>query len=214
MEESKGKTTMSKVLARNVKRLRMERGWSAEQLAELARVSVGYIRQIESGRKFFGSQSFKEWANLFSVDASELLRPDPSTDPVRRTILYRVPVLGSIPRDFPRLLLGGEKCVVETLSLPDATTGTYAVRVHGENMAVGRDGIRDGDYALFVCEEGQSGDIVVLVDKNENIMVRRLRHSAEGFWLHSDSSDYPSRPLRNDDWVVGKVVGCWRKVKI
>lgn len=199
---------MKQVLALNIKRLRMERGWSAEKLAGLADVSVGYIRQIESGRKFFGPESFQKWADVFGVDSQEFLRPP---EQIGKIISYRIPVLSGIPLSFPH---GDGGIVEDYLNLPEATPGTFAVRVRGENMAVGRGGIQDGDYALFVVEEGHNGDIVVVVDQHDNILVRRLKVAVEGPWLHSDSPDYPARPLAAEDRIVGKVTGCWRKVKI
>jgi len=75
----------SKIIAHNFKRLRKERKWSQERLAEIGNVSRGYISHIELGKlrgvngeerdKSFGAEAEEKWAKIFGVQMFEFLIP-------------------------------------------------------------------------------------------------------------------------------------------
>lgn len=54
-----------------VRKLRMERGWSQEQLAQLSGLNIRTIQTIESGNKA-GLETLKALAAVFDVDINQL----------------------------------------------------------------------------------------------------------------------------------------------
>jgi transcriptional regulator with XRE-family HTH domain len=70
-----GPTERQKML---VQKLRLQKGWSQEQLAELSGVSVRTIQRIERGQSA-STESLKSLAAAFDVDFSTLKEPDMTT---------------------------------------------------------------------------------------------------------------------------------------
>jgi transcriptional regulator with XRE-family HTH domain len=66
---------MRKLVGRNVKRIRQQRGLTQEQLAELSGFSQQYISGLEQGRRNPTVVSLYELATALGVSHMELLRP-------------------------------------------------------------------------------------------------------------------------------------------
>lgn len=62
-----------------VQKLRVQRGWSQEQLAELTGLSARTIQRIERGQNAPSAESLKAIAAVFEVDLSALREPDMQT---------------------------------------------------------------------------------------------------------------------------------------
>jgi len=58
-----------------VRKLRLQRSWSQEQLAEMSGLNVCTIQRIERGKKA-GSESLKSLAAVFEIDLSQLHEDD------------------------------------------------------------------------------------------------------------------------------------------
>jgi len=67
-----------------VRKLRLEKCWSQEQLAEFSGLSVRTIQRIERGQKP-SLESLKSLAAVFEIDASELTMEDTMTGDVNMT---------------------------------------------------------------------------------------------------------------------------------
>jgi transcriptional regulator with XRE-family HTH domain len=68
-----------------IQKLRLQRGWSQEQLAELSGLSVRTVQRLERGQTA-SMESLKALASVFETDISTLKEPDmdaPRTDGVR-----------------------------------------------------------------------------------------------------------------------------------
>jgi transcriptional regulator with XRE-family HTH domain len=61
-------------VARNLRRLRTDKGWSQEELAFRAKVDRSYISQLESGVYSASVTMLGKLSKALGVDASELLR--------------------------------------------------------------------------------------------------------------------------------------------
>jgi transcriptional regulator with XRE-family HTH domain len=66
---------MRKLVGRNVKRIRQERGLTQEQLAELSGFSQQYISGLEQGQRNPTIVSLYELATALGVSHMELVRP-------------------------------------------------------------------------------------------------------------------------------------------
>jgi len=83
-------------LGRRVAELRRARGLTQEKFAERADVSVGYVREIETGRENLGLLSLAKIAGHLNVTVPDLLVP-PVSRTVRRGRPPRVPAPSSSP---------------------------------------------------------------------------------------------------------------------
>jgi transcriptional regulator with XRE-family HTH domain len=66
---------MRKLVGRNVKRIRQEKGLTQEQLAEISGFSQQYISGLEQGRRNPTIVSIYELATALGVSHMELVRP-------------------------------------------------------------------------------------------------------------------------------------------
>lgn len=75
--------TVQRHVGRRVAELRRAQGLTQEQFAELAEVSVGYVRQVEGGRENLTIATMVKLAALLEVDVVDLFVP-PALSEVRR----------------------------------------------------------------------------------------------------------------------------------
>lgn len=70
-----------------IQKLRLQRGWSQQQLADLSGLSVRTIQRLEQGQSA-SVESLKSLAAVFEIDFSELQRTDmPTTDTASKAAL-------------------------------------------------------------------------------------------------------------------------------
>ncbi|MBV8698232.1 MAG: helix-turn-helix transcriptional regulator [Bradyrhizobium sp.] len=62
-------------VARNLRRLRTDKGWSQEELALRAKVDRSYISQLETGVYSASVTMLGKLSKALGVQASELLKP-------------------------------------------------------------------------------------------------------------------------------------------
>jgi transcriptional regulator with XRE-family HTH domain len=62
------------IVARNLRRLRTDKGWSQEELAFRAKVDRSYISQLETGVYSASVTMLSKLSKALGVDASELLK--------------------------------------------------------------------------------------------------------------------------------------------
>jgi transcriptional regulator with XRE-family HTH domain len=67
---------MRKLVGRNVKRIRQEKGLTQEELAELSGFSQQYISGLEQGRRNPTVVSLYELASALGVSHMDLVRPE------------------------------------------------------------------------------------------------------------------------------------------
>jgi transcriptional regulator with XRE-family HTH domain len=67
---------MRKLVGRNVKRIRQEKGLTQEQLAELSGFSQQYLSGLEHGRRNPTIVSLYELASSLGVSHMDLVRPE------------------------------------------------------------------------------------------------------------------------------------------
>ncbi|OOE61763.1 helix-turn-helix domain-containing protein, partial [Salinivibrio sp. IB282] len=93
----------------NVKALRVQKGWSQDQLAQFSGLSVRTIQRIERGHKP-GLESLKSLAAVFDIDISDLqketdMQADTSMSPEERAITKRVRALGGFYSHLTRYVV-------------------------------------------------------------------------------------------------------------
>lgn len=63
-----------------IKELRLARGWTQEQLADLAGTNKGYISQLESGKREPSAETLRSLATAFNVEAVHMIESSTPTD--------------------------------------------------------------------------------------------------------------------------------------
>lgn len=74
--------TITECLGENIKRLRVERGYTQEEFAKKAKLSGSFLQSIEQGKKWVGPKTINALARSLKVTESELFhdcarRPQP-----------------------------------------------------------------------------------------------------------------------------------------
>lgn len=62
-------------IGRKIRKMRNDRGWSQEELANKADTGLTYISEIENGKGSPGIEILWRIASAFGVDVKELLEP-------------------------------------------------------------------------------------------------------------------------------------------
>jgi len=70
---------LKEVIGKNIHRLRKEKGWTQEQLAEKVNRTPGSMSHIETGTSSLGVELLVMMADLFSVSVDELVRAENTT---------------------------------------------------------------------------------------------------------------------------------------
>lgn len=74
-------------LSKNLKRFRRAKNWNQNQLAEAAELSLGAIKQIETGMRWPKSSTLELLASALEVSSSQLLGAQPETSPTVSSLL-------------------------------------------------------------------------------------------------------------------------------
>lgn len=192
----------------NIKKLRIERGLSQEELAK----RTGYtdrssIAKIESGKVDLTNSKIAEFARALGIDPSDLMG--------WKTKNTRLPNNISIPAAYPVPILGtigcgegpiGEQNFDGFFYIDHTIRADYALHTKGDSMIDA--GIQDGDVAFLVkdfnFEEGQIYAVVFGPD-NEAVL-KKVYKSGNKVILQSCNTKYPPIILDESDMrIIGKL---------
>ena len=158
-------------------------------------------------------------AHLANLEKIGLLRRDPSKpraiellfDRAKKTILpgKGLPLVGHVAAGEPIL---AEENVEEYIEIPDVIggeDGDYILQVRGESMK--NAGIIEGDYVVVrPSDDAADGEIVVALI-GEEATVKRIFREKDHIRLQPENEEMEPI-LTTEAWVLGKVVGVFRKV--
>lgn len=143
-----------------IKRLRVERGITQEQLASMLKISRSTVGMYETGSREPDFETLEAIADIFNVDVDYLMgrslveRKHPVTPSsvipsgfIPVPDMVSVPLVGSIACGTPIL---AEENIKQYIGIPAAWRADFALECHGDSMAPT---IRDGD---IVCIRKQS----------------------------------------------------------
>jgi len=74
MDEQK----LREILSTNVRRFRNYRKFSQAELAEKLNISIPFLSDIENGKKWISPRTLAKMADVFNIEAFDLLRPENS----------------------------------------------------------------------------------------------------------------------------------------
>lgn len=177
---------------KQIARLRKQKGWSQEELAERLHVSRSAVAMWESGKNMPTAAMAYEMALLFGCGLNEVLgvyEPYRETEFPKKPV--RIPVLGTIPAGIPI------EAIEEVIDYEEAPAEWarggkeyFALQIKGNSMAPRYE---SGDVVIFrrqeTCENGQ--DCAVLVNGNDATF-KRVRLLDDGMMLQALNPEYES----------------------
>lgn len=206
-----------------IKRLRIERGITQEQLAALLKISRSTVGMYETGSREPDFETCEAIADIFNVDMDFLLgrsdveRKEPillnenipaGFDPL--PACDKVPLVGRIACGQP---ITAEENLEGYVSIPAAWHATFTLICRGDSM---EPRIKDGDLvAIHSQPEVENGEIAAVRIGDEATLKHVYLH-ADFIELRPENPEYESIIRRkeemNDVHIEGKAVGLCRNL--
>lgn len=198
-----------------IKKLRLEKGWNQDFVAQQLNISIPALSRYESGKYEPKSLSIvSDFAKLYSVSTDYLLNIDLNYEKEELNQSAVVLVYGTIPAGIPM------ECIEDVLDTEEIPASMlkggkqyFGLKVKGNSMFPT---YLDGDTVIFEkvddCESGQ--DCVVMVNGNDGTFKRVLKNET-GIILQPLNSDYAPLVFTNEqinDLPV-KIIGIAREIR-
>ena len=208
--------------ATTIKRLRMDRGITQEQLASMLKVSRSTIGMYETGSREPDFETCEAIADIFNVDMDYLLgrsnveRKAPLTPTIPPGFLplpetERLPLVGQIACGTPIL---AEENIQDYVDVPKAAHATFVLLCKGDSMAPR---IQDGDLVYVRKQPMVENGELAAVRVEEEATLKRVYISPSQIILQAENPAYPpfvySGPDLNTITIEGKIVGIYRDLE-
>ena len=206
-------------IGENIKHLRLQRGYSQEDLAKaLGYKSYTTITKWESGVSEPTLKMTHEIARFFNVSVDDLCytrlgMPSENTKADRHCVVIKV--YGSVAAGIPLEMI---EDIIDTEEITEdmARTGEFfGLKIKGDSMTPT---ICDGDIVIVRRQDdAESGDIVIATVNGDEATCKRLRKYKEGIELISVNPSYGTFEFSNEEIyekpvkIIGKVVESRRK---
>ena len=153
-------------MANNLSKLRNDRGWSQEFLAERMGTTRNQLAKLEGGSRRLSNVWIERAAKAFGVDPGALV-----------TSMDGVPIVGDVGAGGRVTYNGEEQGGVELADRPPgASEGTVAVRVQGDSMP----GVAEDDWLIYYDERVSGfpddwvGKVCVVWLPDDRVYVKRV----------------------------------------
>ena len=198
-----------------IKRIRLQNGFSQAQVASKLGVSQGAVSQWENGRTRPDPDQLVQLARLFSVSLDYFVEDLPvrDFDGVVEMRRRAVPVVGEIACGVP---ITAEQNVDGFADLPVGVTADFALRCVGDSMLPT---FRDGDLVLIrQREDVPDGKVAAVMVDSESATLKRIHHIPGGVILNPDNqAGFAPLVLRAEDAravrIIGQAVGFVRAME-
>lgn len=181
-------------LSANIRRLRKDKGWSQDKLAEkLGYRSFTTIQKWESEKSEPPLKKLKELADLFNIDIDQLAGTDltdskslPNSENGINLGKYRIPIVATVAAGEP---IYSEENIEGWIDYDKDPRGhIFACRIKGDSMSPR---IQDGDI-IIVDEESdwEDGDIILATVNGNDGTCKRIRKYADSIALLSLNPAY------------------------
>lgn len=181
-------------LSANIRRLRKDKGWSQDKLAEkLGYKSFTTIQKWESEKSEPPLKKLKELADLFNIDIDQLAGTDltdskslPNSENGINLGKYRIPIVATVAAGEP---IYSEENIEGWIDYDKDPRGhIFACRIKGDSMSPR---IQDGDV-IIVDEESdwEDGDIILATVNGNDGTCKRIRKYADSIALLSLNPAY------------------------
>ena len=199
-----------------IKELRIEHGYSQEQLGKLIGVQRAAVQKWESGQvQNLKRDTIKDLCRIFNVTPNEFFQSDKieSNATILPDNVYMIPLYESVSAGFGSY---ANDCVIDYIPLPLASESeaneTLCIKVSGDSMYPK---IEDGDKIVVRKQSSvDSGSVGVFLIDNEDSVVKKVFYAPGEDWLelHSFNPEYKTRRFEGSDVERVQVLGLVKNV--
>ena len=191
-----------------LKKLRLQKGWTQEKLAEIMNVGKSTISMYENGNRTPDFETLEEIADIFNVDLNRFSTSNNTHQMASTGIM--IPVLGYVRAGIP-IEAVEEILDYEEISRDMARQGEYfALSIKGDSM---EPKISEGDVVIVRRQETvENGEYAVVLVNGNDATVKKFYKLENGIKLLSTNPSYDPFFYTADEVnslpisVVGKVV--------
>ena len=194
-----------------IKKLRLQRGWSQEELAK----KIGYadktsIAKIEAGKVDLPQSKIIAFSNVFFVTPSYLMDGNNSLPNSTKRKGIPINVLGRVAAGIP---IESVEEIIDTEEITEelAVTGDFfGLQIKGDSM---EPRLVEGDVVIVrQQDDAESGETVIVLINGEDATCKRLKKYSDGIMLLSNNPKYEPMVFSKQEIIdksvkiIGKVV--------
>ncbi|MCI9181421.1 MAG: helix-turn-helix domain-containing protein [Lachnospiraceae bacterium] len=194
-----------------IKKLRLQRGWSQEELAK----KIGYadktsIAKIEAGKVDLPQSKIIAFSNVFFVTPSYLMDGNNSLPNSTKRKGIPINVLGRVAAGIP---IESVEEIIDTEEITEelaATGDFFGLQIKGDSM---EPRITEGDVVIVrQQEDAENGETVIVLINGEDATCKRLKKYSDGIMLLSNNPKYEPMVFSKQEIIdkpvkiIGKVV--------
>lgn len=202
-----------------IRELRLEKGWSGEELAKKVGLSKGYVYNLEKSTKRLNYETIYKFANIFNVSVDYLLKREdrkeifPNAIDIDYNNIIMLPIIGNIATGLPITAVQEEDDFLpfyaHRISKQEAND-YFCLRIKGDSM---EPNIMHGDLVIVkrqtVVDDGQ---IAIVLYDNVDATCKRITYAGDKIILNSDNTKYKPMVFNTlDCQIVGKVQCHYRR---
>ena len=194
-----------------IKKLRLQRGWSQEELAK----KIGYadktsIAKIEAGKVDLPQSKIIAFSNVFFVTPSYLMDGNNSLPNSTKRKGIPINVLGRVAAGIP---IESVEEIIDTEEITEelaATGDFFGLQIKGDSM---EPRITEGDVVIVrQQEDAENGETVIVLINGEDATCKCLKKYSDGIMLLSNNPKYEPMVFSKQEIIdkpvkiIGKVV--------
>lgn len=193
---------MKNDIGKRIAEIRRDRGFTQDQLAEMALLSRITLARYETGVIEPGVMALTRIADALNVTADELLCREEKRPPFIPIVKSSVPIIGEIACGTP---ITAEQNIEGFADLPDGVHADFALKCKGDSMSPT---FEHNDLVLIrQTPDVQPGQIAAVGVEGE-AMLKRVYRQEEKIVCVSDNPAYPPQILNGENVVIyGLAVG-------
>ena len=193
---------MNTDIGKRIAQIRRDRGYSQDQLAELAMLHRVSLAKYETGAVEPGAFALSRIADALNVSTDELLCRTEKLPPFIPIVQNAVPVIGDIRCGD---LATAIQNVDESINIPDGVAADFALKCKGDSMTPT---FLDGDFVLIRQQPQVENGQIAAVGYEDEATLKRFYQDGETVILRADNPQFmPIIRKASDIVIYGKAVG-------
>ena len=192
---------MNKDIGKRISEVRRDRGYSQDQLAEMARLSRVTLARYETGVIEPGALALGRIADVLGVSTDELLCRTEKLPPFIQIVKNAVPIIGEIACGTP---ITHEQNIEGFAELPDGVRADFALKCKGDSMTPT---FNAGDLVLIRQQETVEPGQIAAIGIGGEATLKRFYQDEKGIVLVADNPAYPPQVYHEDVIIYGLAVG-------
>lgn len=195
---------MGSDIGKRIAQIRRDRGYSQEQLAEMALLSRITLARYETGAIEPGALALSRLADALGTSTDELLCRADKLPPFINVVREAVPIVGEIACGVP---ITAEQNIEGYADLPDGVRADFALRCKGDSMTPT---FLDGDLVLIRQQPDVEDGQIAAVGINGEATLKHVYKRTDGLLLTADNPKFPPIMGNGEIVIYGLAIGYTR----